>query len=149
MRPKRTIALCGTLVLLLFVFVASARAAEPVSQIIANYADILKANPMPAGEKAQSIPLAGDATATLFLARFAPGFEVKTHFHKTHSETLYVIEGTGKMVMDGKETDISPGTIIHIPMGTVHSARITGSGELIGFQIFAPAWTEPDRVPVP
>ena len=66
---------------------------RPVSQIIAGYNAILKANPMPSGEKAQAIKITGDDMPTLFVARFAQGVEVKPHFHKTHSEIVYVIEG--------------------------------------------------------
>ena len=149
MKSRKNIALLAALVLLLGFFVVSAGAAEPANQIIANYADILKANPMPAGEKAQAITLTTDGTATVNLVRFAPGAEVKPHFHKSHSETLYVIEGGGKMVVDGKEIDIGPGSIIHVPANKPHAAKCAESGELIGLQVFAPEWTEPDRVPVP
>ena len=147
MTPRRTIALCGTSVFLLFVLVGFAHAAGPASQPIVNYAEILKANPLPAGDMSQAIQVATDETTTLNVARFAPGAEVKPHMHKTHSETLYVIEGSGQMVIDGKETDIKPGSIIHIPMNTVHSAKLPGG--LTALQVFAPEWKEPDRVMVP
>ena len=147
MRLRRSVAFCGTVVFLLFAFVAFARGAGPASQPIVNYAEILKANPMPAGDMSQAIQVASDETTTLNVARFAPGAEVKPHMHKTHSETLYVIEGSGQMVIDGKETDIKPGSIIHIPMNTVHSAKLPGG--LTALQVFAPEWKEPDRVPVP
>ena len=149
MKSRKNMALLATLVLLLGVFVSSGGAAGPANQIVANYADILKANPMPAGDKAQAITLASDATATINLARFAPGAEVKTHFHKSHSETLYVIEGTGRMMLDGKEFEVGPGSVVHIPMGKIHSAKCDNTGDLIAIQVFAPEWTEPDRVPVP
>ena len=150
MRSKGNIIICGSLVFMFFAFALSAGAAGPVGQAVVNYADVLKANPMPAGEKAQAIKVADDETATLFVVRFAPGVEVKTHFHKTHTETLYVIEGSGETTIDGKTFEIKPGTIIHIPEGKIHSAKNTGSVDLIAFQIFAPAMGEPaDRVPVP
>ena len=62
---------------------------------------------------------------------------------------LYVIEGTGRMIVDGKEIDINPGTIIMNPMGKIHSMKNTSNGEIVVFQVFTPAWKEPDRVPVP
>jgi len=74
---------------------------------------------------------------------------VKPHFHKTHAETVYVIEGTGRMTMDGKEIDIKPGSIHFNPIGKVHSVKNTGSTDMVVLQIFTPAWNEPDRVPVP
>ncbi len=149
MRSKRYVALCGTVVLLLFVFVASAHAADQFSQVIVNYADVLKANPMPAGAKAQTIKVAEDETATVFIGRFAPGFEAKPHFHKTHSETIYVIEGNGQMVIDGKTIEIKPGTVHFNAINKVHTVKNTGSVDIVVIQVFAPAWKESDRVPVP
>ena len=149
MKPKKSLVLVGTIVLLLFAFAGLARAAEPVNQILVNYADILKANPMPAGDKAQAIKVADDETATLFLTKFASGGEVKAHFHKTHSETLYIIEGSGQMAVDGKVLEFQPGSIIHIPPTKVHSVKITGNTDLIALQVFAPQWKDPDRVFVP
>ena len=149
MRSKRYIFAAVSVILLLFASVSFIRAADPVSQISVASDALLKANPMPPGEKAQSIRIGGDETATLFVARFAEGAEVKSHFHKTHSEILYVIEGSGRMIVEGKEIDIKPGSILMNPAGKVHSLKNTGSGEIVFFQIFMPEWKEPDRVPVP
>lgn len=149
MKTKRNIALFGTIALLLFAFAGLAHAADPASQPLVNYADVFKANPMPAGDKAQAIKIADDETTTLFLAKFAAGGEVKAHFHKNHTETLYIIEGSGQMTLDGQVLEFKPGSVIHIPMGKVHAVKI-GDKELIAFQVFAPRWTEPaDRVFVP
>lgn len=148
-KSPKNIAFCAALVFLLAVFVAPSGAAEPGNQIVANYADILKANPMKAGETAQAITLATDGTATVNLVRFAAGAEVKPHIHKVHSETVYIIEGSGKMMIEGKEIEVGPGSIIHVPMDTPHAVKCSTTGELIGIQVFAPEWTQPDRVPVP
>jgi len=149
MISRRTVTVYATSVLLLFVLVAFARAADPVSPVLANYADILKANPMPPGEKSQAIKVAGDDSTTVFLARFAAGAAAKPHFHKTHTETLCVVEGSGEMTMDGKSLEMKPGTVVVIPMNTVHAATFSGSGDWIAYQIFTPALKEPDRVSVP
>ena len=53
------------------------------------------------------------------------------------------------MTLEGKEIDIKPGSIHFNPMNKVHSLINTGSGDLVVFQGFAPAWEEPDRVLVP
>ena len=149
MRSKRNILAAVSVMFLLFACVSLVLGADPVGQTGVGYDAILKANPMPPGEKAQAIRIGGDATATLFVARFAQGAEVKPHFHKTHTEVLYVIEGTGRMIIDGKEIDIKPGSILMNPMGKVHSMKNTGSGEIVFLQIFTPEWKEPDRVFVP
>lgn len=48
---------------------------------------------MKAREQSQAIKVAEDDTTTMNVARFACGLDVKAHLHKTHTETLYVIEG--------------------------------------------------------
>jgi quercetin dioxygenase-like cupin family protein len=148
-RSRRYVALCGTVVLLFFTFIAFAHAADQSGQIVVNYADILKANPMPAGAKAQAIKVAEDDTATISIGRFPPGFELKPHFHKTHSETVYVIEGNGQMVIDGKTIEIKPGSINFTPVNNVHSVKNTGSVDIVILQVMTPASKAPDRVFVP
>ena len=55
------------------------------------------------------------------------------HFHKRATELYYVLEGSGKVVLDGKEQEVRPGTMVHIPAGVVHGAigqmRVLGIGK--------------------
>ena len=46
----------------------------------------------------------------------------KPHYHKRATELYYVLEGSGKVVLDGKEQEVRPGTMVHIPAGVVHGA---------------------------
>ncbi|MFP6856279.1 MAG: cupin domain-containing protein [Roseibacillus sp.] len=46
----------------------------------------------------------------------------RPHFHKRTTELYYVLEGEGKVVLDGEEREVRPGTMIHIPPGVVHGA---------------------------
>lgn len=149
MRAKRNIIFCAALALLLLVFVPLARAADPIGPATVNYAEILKANPMKAGDQAQAIKVAEDDTATMNVARFAPGVNVAAHLHKTHTETLYVIEGKVEVTMGGKTREYVPGDVIFIPMNTAHAAKIADSGDLIALQILTPAMKDADRVLVP
>ena len=146
---KRNVMLCAAMVLFFFAYVPLAPAADPANPGLVNYAEILKANPMKAGEQSQAIKVAEDDTTTMNVARFARGLDVKAHLHKTHTETLYVIEGKIEMTMGGKTREYIPGDVIFIPMNTVHSAKIGNSGDLVALQILTPAMKEPDRVLVP
>lgn len=47
----------------------------------------------------------------------------KLHFHKRSTELYYVVEGSGVIVLDGKEETIQRGSLVHIPPGVVHGAR--------------------------
>ena len=46
----------------------------------------------------------------------------KPHYHKVATELYYVLEGEGKVLLDGEEEAVRPGTIVHIPPGVVHGA---------------------------
>lgn len=46
----------------------------------------------------------------------------RPHYHKRATELYYVLEGEGKVILDGKEKEVRKGTMIHIPPGVVHSA---------------------------
>ena len=46
----------------------------------------------------------------------------RTHYHKISTELYYVLEGEGKVLLDGEEQEVRPGTMVHIPPGVVHGA---------------------------
>ena len=46
----------------------------------------------------------------------------RPHYHKRATELYYVLEGEGKVILDGRENEVRKGTMIHIPPGVVHSA---------------------------
>jgi mannose-6-phosphate isomerase-like protein (cupin superfamily) len=147
MLSRRNITLCG-IVVFLSIFLAtlvSIDAADTTSQIINHIDEILQANPLKAGEKAQTITIAQDDTISLLVLRVTPGVWVKPHVHKTHDETVYVIKGTGQLLINDKWVDIKPGSLHFNPMGKVHSVKSTGNEPLVVISIFTPAMKETDR----
>jgi quercetin dioxygenase-like cupin family protein len=130
---------------LLSVTTGSSQAANTADQILTQVDDILNANPLKPDEKIQMINIVQDDTVTFLLIRFAEGAEVKPHFHKTHDETVYVIKGSGQMLVNDKWIDVKPGTVHFNPMNKVHSTRNTGKDPLVIFSIFTPSMKEPDR----
>lgn len=132
------------LVLLSFA-ISSSQAANTTDQILTQVDDILNANPLKVDEKIQIINVAQDDTVSFVLIRFTEGAEVKPHFHKTHDEIVYVIKGSGQMLVNDKWMDVKPGTVHFNPMNKVHSTRNTGKDPLVIFSIFTPSMKEPDR----
>jgi mannose-6-phosphate isomerase-like protein (cupin superfamily) len=47
----------------------------------------------------------------------------KPHYHERSTELYYVLEGSGSVVLDGVEQEVSKGSMVHIPPGVVHGAR--------------------------
>ena len=46
----------------------------------------------------------------------------KAHYHLRATEFYYVLEGNGEMTVDGETFPISPGTMIKLDPGSVHSS---------------------------
>lgn len=58
---------------------------------------------------------------------FAPGASFPKHFHPG-VEIAYVLTGSLEYEMDGKKIRLKAGESLHIPAGTVHSAKNIGLG---------------------
>jgi mannose-6-phosphate isomerase-like protein (cupin superfamily) len=147
MLSRRNISIWGIVICLFFFLstLTNLNAADTTSQIITHIEEILKENPLKAGEKAQTITIAQDDTISLLVLRATEGVVIKSHFHKTHDETVYVIKGTGQMLINDKWVELKPGSLHFNPMGKVHSTKITGNEPLVAISIFTPAMKEPDR----
>jgi quercetin dioxygenase-like cupin family protein len=47
----------------------------------------------------------------------------KAHYHKIGTELYYVVEGEGKLILDGVDHPVAKGSFAHIPPGVVHSSK--------------------------
>lgn len=65
----------------------------------------------------------------------------QTHYHRTLTETYYVLEGEGVIELDDVCEPLRPGTVVHIPPGTRHRAR----GELVLLNIVTPPFDPNDE----
>lgn len=74
--------------------------------------------------------------------------EVRPHYHQSHTEHVYVVEGTGKMLLGNQIIDVRPGDFLSIPKGTVHAVRVTSSTPMKVLSIHAPSFDGSDRVQV-
>ena len=46
----------------------------------------------------------------------------KLHFHKQTDEIYYVIDGTGKMLLDDEKIELHKGVVVYVPRGVKHKA---------------------------
>ncbi|MDN5203767.1 cupin domain-containing protein [Fulvivirgaceae bacterium BMA10] len=72
--------------------------------------------------------------------------EVKPHFHEHHIEQVYVLEGTGTMIIDKTRLNIKPGQFFIIPKLSVHSVKVTSAKPLKVLSIQAPHFDGTDRI---
>lgn len=79
------------------------------------------------------------------LVLFEPGGVSKPcHAHLISDETIYIIQGTGQVYVDGRLSEIKPGTAVLFPKGSKHMIRNTGTQVLkILFTVVPP--TNPEN----
>lgn len=65
---------------------------------------------------------------------------IPAHVHDASTEMLYVLSGSGSMVIDGVTLPVTPTTVIQIPAGVEHS--FTASEPLKVLQFYTPAGPE-------
>jgi mannose-6-phosphate isomerase-like protein (cupin superfamily) len=107
--------------------------------------DLLEKNPLPAGKKAQLISIVESDAATVNLIRSTEGAGLKPHFHRTHNEILYAIQGEGQLFINNKWVDFKPGSVHFNPLGKTHTIKQVGTEPLVLLSIFTPGMERPDR----
>jgi quercetin dioxygenase-like cupin family protein len=70
---------------------------------------------------------------------------VREHYHKEHTEVVYVIEGSGMMTLGNDSYSIEKGDYIFIPRGTPHSVRVNEENTLKVISIQTPHFDGTDR----
>lgn len=71
---------------------------------------------------------------------------VASHYHAFHTETLYVVSGEGRFIIDDKSMDIRPVDFIEIPKKAVHSVQVISKEPLKVLSVQAPEFIGKDRV---
>lgn len=70
---------------------------------------------------------------------------IKPHYHKVHTEMIYVVEGKAKFYFDSKVLTISKGDFFEIPRNTVHAVKVVSEQALKVLSIQAPQFKGEDR----
>jgi quercetin dioxygenase-like cupin family protein len=68
------------------------------------------------------------------LMRMKAGTGAEPHSHP-NEQWIYVLEGTFRANIDGKEIDVTPGSVVYIPANTVHAGRATPEGDVVFFTV--------------
>jgi quercetin dioxygenase-like cupin family protein len=74
------------------------------------------------------------------LIQVAPGDRVRpAHSHPNGEEAIYIISGTGRVLVNGEVSPLRPGQMVLFPQGHVHMVHNTGPTEMKVICFFAPA----------
>jgi len=76
---------------------------------------------------------------TCFLARWHVGAEIPRHIHEESDDILYILQGKGKIWIDGiGEVPLSAGSFVRVPKGVLHQPHDVEE-EMIVHDTFFPA----------
>lgn len=92
------------------------------------------------------VKLASDAHATDFVIFVKK--QVPLHKHIAHTETLYILEGTGTFQLGKERFEIQAGDYINVPESTPHAVVVTSTTPLKVLSVQAPEFFGKDRVKV-
>jgi len=56
-----------------------------------------------------------------------PGGEIGSETHPDNDQTLYLVQGSGQVVLDGQAADFNSGDLVVVPAGTLHNFITKGS----------------------
>ncbi len=74
----------------------------------------------------------------LVVMSIPPGGEVGEETHTYTEQTLFFLSGTGKAILDGKESAIKAGDVVVVTPGTKHNFVNTGTIPLKLYTVYAP-----------
>ena len=71
--------------------------------------------------------------------RVAPGEKVRpAHSHPNGEEVIYIIRGSGRVLVEGEVQAVREGSAVVFPQGAVHMLQNTGTEEMKVVCFFAP-----------
>ncbi len=76
-------------------------------------------------------------------ATLTSGQATERHYHRVSEEIYFLLEGGGRMEVDGEEREVGPGDAVLIPPGAWHALR-AGSGGVRLLCMCAPPYSHDD-----
>ncbi len=87
------------------------------------------------GEGALMAKMFFDGTNRILHGRLEPGSTIGYHLHETNSEIIYVLAGTGKVLIDGEYEAVAAGDCHYCPKGHSHSLINDSQADLVFFAV--------------
>jgi quercetin dioxygenase-like cupin family protein len=80
------------------------------------------------------------AKCSMCVIRVAPGETVRpAHSHPNGEEVIYIVRGSGRVMIEGQVEAVREGSIVLFPQGAVHMLQNTGAEEMKAVCFFAPS----------
>ena len=84
-------------------------------------------------------------SSQLVLMSLAPGEDIGDEVHEV-DQLLFIVEGEGKALLDGREQDLEDGMVVCVPAGTRHNVVNTDDEPMRLFTVYAPPQHAPGTV---
>ena len=95
-------------------------------------------------ENIKVMPLGASDSASEYLIFIKD--QVKAHYHATHTELVYILEGSADFWLDEIKHSIKAGDFIRIDQGVVHKVKVTSKTPLKVLSIQTPKFDGKDRI---
>ena len=96
-------------------------------------------------QNVHAIKLADDSLQTSFVIWIKNN--VAEHYHQTHTENIYILEGKAEMTINGEKRMVKKGDYLNIPMGTRHAVtKVLSRKPLKVISIQSPHFDGADRI---
>jgi mannose-6-phosphate isomerase-like protein (cupin superfamily) len=79
------------------------------------------------------------ARSQLVVMSLNPGEEIGAEVHAHVEQLLFFMSGTGKVILDDKETQFAPGDVVIVTPGTKHNFINDGLEKVKIYTVYAPA----------
>jgi len=90
---------------------------------------------MRGGEKEVALKAFSDGMNKIMMGKLIPGASVGLHTHETNSETIYILEGNGKVLYEGEYIPLPTGSCHYCPKGKSHSLINDSDADLRFFAV--------------
>jgi quercetin dioxygenase-like cupin family protein len=128
--------------LLLILGAAGSRAQQEPPVPLVRLDEILKAHPLKEGESQTSVELLRGEGVSAHLIQVRT--RIRPQYHKDHSETVYLLEGSGIFILGDRAYPVKEGSLLMIPKGVVHSFEAKQPTSVLA--IFNPPFDPSDRI---
>ena len=68
------------------------------------------------------------------LMRMPAGTGAEPHSHP-NEQWIYILQGTFRATVEGKEVEAKPGSLLYIPSNAMHSGKATADGDVVFFTV--------------
>jgi quercetin dioxygenase-like cupin family protein len=127
---------------MLFLSAAGSRAQEETPAPLVRLDEILKAHPLKEGESQASVELLRSEGVSAHLIQVRT--RIRPQVHKDHSETVYLLAGSGIFILGDRAYPVKEGSLLMIPKGIVHSFEAKQPTSVLA--IFNPPFDPSDRI---